>query len=221
MTDTTQDDDLETKLEDTTQTQSSSLAAEHEALVEQAVAERLKKMKANVDKAYEEREKLTKELAKAKSEAAAKERKALEDGGKHLEAAQLKIVELEEIVKSQTAQLTRLTRDAILDKHLSPLPFRNDSAKNAALREVVENLVQDDDGTWVHRSGTSLQDYIKAFAKDPDKEFFFKPKENLGSGTSGTKGTVAGQRPQSLKGLSTEELLKAAAAGQLGAFPQM
>lgn len=218
MTDETQTDDIEDK-EDKPEDKAEergSLSSEHQALLKQMVADELKTMKANVDKAYKKLEEVTRENTRLKAESQEKQRKQLEDEGKHFEAAKLKLTELEETNKILNERLTSITRDRELDKALGSLDFRNDFARETAFKTILSELVQDDDGSWVHKSGASLSDYIKAFAKDPNKDFLFKPKENSGAGTGGAKGGAAGQRPKSLAGMSTEELLKAAAAGQLG-----
>ena len=52
-----------------------------------------------------------------------------------------------------------------------------------------------------------------------DKEIFFKPKNNAGSGVDPNKASSAkGGRPASLKGLSSEELLRLAREGKLPTY---
>jgi hypothetical protein len=191
---------------------------EHEALIEQQVNERLAKMKKSVDGAYTKMDALVKENTRLKEAAQANERKKLESEGKHVEAAKLQITELAEKNSILQERLLGLTRDRELEKSLTGLEFRNDFAKQTAFDTLVRDLVQDDDGSWVHKSGSSVKDYIKTFAKDPNWDFLFKPKENTGTGTPTTKTTSTGTRPKSLAGMTTEELLAAAAAGKLGSL---
>jgi hypothetical protein len=193
-----------------------SLADEHQALLKQLVAEELKQMKANVDKAYKKAEELTRENARLKAEGQEKQRKQLEDEGKHYEAAKLKLAEYEETIKIQTEKLTSITRDRELERHLASLDFRNDFARETAFKTILPELVQDEDGSWVHKSGASVNDYLKAFAKDPNKDFLFKPKENSGAGSSSNKNSASMGRPKKLDGLTTEELLSLADSGKLG-----
>lgn len=219
MTEETQDIDTENLDGAGAEEGAGALGKEHQELVERIVAERLKDMKSNVDKAYKKAEETARENARLKAAQQDANRKQLEGEGKHLEAAKITIAEQDEQIKILTGQLTSLTRDRELEKVLSPLDFRNDFARETAFNSILSSLVQDDDGAWVHKSGASLSEYVKAFAKDPNKDFLFKPKENQGSGTGVPRGGVSGARPKSLVGMTTEELIAAAAAGKLGTLP--
>jgi hypothetical protein len=210
-----EDDDNTTNSEDLSQ-KKASLKEEHQALLKQMVADELKQMKANVDKAYKKAEETARENARLKAEAQEKQRKQLEDEGKHYEASKLKNAELEETNKILQERLTSLTRDRELEKHLGSLDFRNDFARETAFKTILPELVQDEDGSWVHKSGASINDYLKAFAKDPQKDFLFKSKENSGAGTTSNKSSATVSRPKSLSGMSTEELLALADSGKLG-----
>lgn len=213
--DNNEDNDNDTNSQDLSNKRA-SLAEEHQALLKQMVADELKQMKANVDKAYKKLEETTRENARLKAEAQEKQRKQLEDEGKHFEAAKLKLAEFEENNKILQEKLTTLTRDRELEKHLSSLDFRNDFARETTFKAILPELVQDEDGTWVHRSGASISDYLKAFAKDPNKDFLFKTKENSGAGSSSNKSSASVNRPKKLDGMSTEELLQLAESGKLG-----
>jgi hypothetical protein len=193
-----------------------SLKEEHQALLKQMVADELKQMKANVDKAYKKSEELARENARLKSEAQEKQRKQLEDEGKHYEAEKLRNAELEENNRILQERLTSLTRDRELEKHLSSLEFRNDFARETAFKTILPELVRDEDGSWVHKSGASINDYLKAFAKDPNKDFLFKSKENSGAGSNSNKSSTTVSRPKKLDGMTTEELLALAETGKLG-----
>jgi hypothetical protein len=208
-------DDNDTTQQDLSQ-RKASLADEHQALLKQLVADELKQMKGNVDKAYKKAEELARENARLKAEAQEKQRKQLEDEGKHYEAAKLKLAEMEEREKILQEKLTSITRDRELEKHLGSLEFRNDFARETAFKTILPELVQDEDGSWVHKSGASINDYLKAFAKDPNKDFLFKPKENSGAGSNSNKNSASMSRPKSLSGMTTEELLALAESGKLG-----
>lgn len=197
-----------------------SLREEHAELLERMVDEKLSVMKENLDKAYKKLEEQTKENTRLKSEAQEGKRKRLEDEGKHLEAANLRLAELEEKLRLQTETNTRLTRDREVEKALGTLDFRNEFAKETAVNIIKSELVQDsEDGTWIHKSGASLSDFIKTFVKDPNKDFLFKPKETNGAGTTPSGATTKNkQRPSSLKGMSSEELIQLAKDGKLGSF---
>jgi hypothetical protein len=195
-----------------------SLAEEHQALLKQLVADELKQMKTNVDKAYKKMDELTRENTRLKEDAQSKQRKQLEDEGKHFEAAKLTIAELQEREKILNEKLTSITRDRELDRHLASFDFRNDFARETAFKTILPELVQDEDGSWVHKSGASINDYLKAFAKDPNKDFLFKPKENSGAGSNSNKSSASTARPKKLSGLTTEELLQLADSGKLGSM---
>jgi hypothetical protein len=209
------EDDNDTNQQDLSQ-RKASLADEHQALLKQLVADELKQMKGNVDKAYKKAEELARENARLKAEAQDKQRKQLEDEGKHYEVAKLKLAELEEEKKILQDKLTSVTRDRELEKHLGSLEFRNDFARETAFKTILPELVQDEDGSWVHKSGASINDYLKAFSKDPNKDFLFKPKENSGAGSNSNKNSASMSRPKSLSGMTTEELLALAESGKLG-----
>jgi hypothetical protein len=216
LNDDKKDDDNSGDNSEDLSTKKASLKEEHQALLKQLVAEELKQMKANVDKAYKKAEEMTRENARLKAEAQEKQRKQLEDEGKHYEASKLKNAELEETNRILTDKLTTLTRDRELERHLGSLDFRNDFARETTFKTILPELVQDDDGSWVHKSGASIGDYLKAFAKDPNKDFLFKPKENSGAGSNSNKSSASAGRPKKLDGLSTEELLSLAESGKLG-----
>jgi hypothetical protein len=195
-----------------------SLAEEHQALLKQMVADELKQMKTNVDKAYKKMDELTRDNTRLKEDAQSRQRKQLEDEGKHFEAAKLTIAELQEREKILNEKLTAITRDRELERHLSSYDFRNDFARETAFKTILPELVQDEDGSWVHKSGASINDYLKAFAKDPNKDFLFKPKENSGAGSNSNKSSASTTRPKKLSGLTTEELLQLADSGKLGSM---
>jgi non-ribosomal peptide synthetase component F len=95
------------------------------------------------------------------------------------------------------------------------MTFRNDKAAEMAFREIVSNLVQTDDETWVHRSGVTVRDYCEAFSKDDEQSFLFKPKVSSGAGTQASKGTNRSDGKKSLFDMSQAEVLKLAAEGKL------
>ena len=82
-------------------------------------------------------------------------------------------------------------------------------------REIIGQLVRDESGTWVHRSGVSVKDFVKTFAEVEDNAFLFKPKINNGTGNSGAKPTNTSSDKKSLFEMSQEEVLKMAREGKL------
>jgi hypothetical protein len=188
-------------------------------LVQERVAEQLKGMKENIDKAYKARDEL---LAK-NAEYERKEREAtikrLEEEGKHKEVFEMQKAELQARLEAAEKRNTELSRDVAVRNALSVLPFRNTTASDMAYREVVAQLIQNDKGEWIHRSGISIPTFIEAFAKQDDMSFLLRPKASSGAGTSSSSSTTSqgtGQ-PKSLFKLSQAEVIKMAEEGKLPA----
>jgi hypothetical protein len=59
---------------------------------------------------------------------------------------------------------------------MTGLEFRNKKAQDLAFQEVVSQLVQNDKGDWVHKSGSTVKDFVESFAKDDSNNFLFKPR---------------------------------------------
>lgn len=98
------------------------------------------------------------------------------------------------------------------------MEFRNDKSRDMARREIVEQLIQGEEGAWVHSSGITISDFVESYAKSDDNSFLFRPKSNSGAGT----GTPAGAPPSDVSKpigeMSTQEILALAAKGKLGSF---
>jgi len=182
--------------------------------VEEQVATQLAEIKKNLDAAYKKRDEA---LAKA-AEFERKERdatiKRLEEEGKHKEVYEMKLAETSAKLEAAERRNTELSRDVAVRNALGTLPFRNPSAVAMATREVVEQLVQNDQGVWMHRSGISISDFVEAFAKTEDNAFLFKAKANSGGGTQETT-SKASNAKKSLFEMSQEEVLKLAREGKL------
>ena len=207
-------DDVES--EENRETQNS--ASETEALINKIVEERIAKAKAAIDKAYKERDEAVKKAVALEEERKAAKIAALESEGKHQEVAKMKIAELEEKLRLATEKNVQLTRDATVREALTGLDFRNEKSQQMAYRDIVDQLVQDEDtGAWVHRSGVSIKEFVSAFSKDENNSFLFRPKTNSGSGVGGINST--GQKlNKKISEMTTEEILQAAASGKLGSF---
>jgi hypothetical protein len=185
-----------------------------EKIVKARLDEQLSSIKEKLDNAYSQRDE-----AVAKAVAFEEERKklaiqSLEEEGRHKEAADLKIAELTAQLDSKTQQVVTLTRDNAVRESLKGLDFKNDTAADFAYRDVVNQLVQDENGKWVHKTGSSIKDYVDSFRKDEDKEFLFKPKQSSGTGqppSSTTNGNF--DKTKSISEMTTEEIMQAAAAG--------
>ena len=190
-------------------------------LVAQQVAENLKDIKSKLDKAYSVRDEALKkaeELEKKEREATLKK---LEEEGKHKEVFDMKLVEKDaaynELLGKYNAleqQNLQLTRDSQVRDLLRGTEFRNERAADMAFQEVIGQVVKDDKGNWVHRSGISIKDFITAFVSDDANSFLLKPKQSSGGGTT-TPGTTKSNTAKSLFEMSQEEVLKLAAEGKL------
>ena len=215
MADTTdQNNDQQNTNSNSTTDENQSSPPDIDALVAQRVEEALKPIKENLDKAYgarDEAQKKVKEFERLQQEA---ELKRLQDEGKHKEAYEMQLKERESEIETLKRRNVELTRDIEVRNALGAYPFRNDNATEMAYREVVGNLIQDEKGNWVHKSGISIRDYVKSFAEHEDNAFMLKPKANSGSGSpASAPGSTSGNK--SLFQMSQADVLKMAKEGKL------
>jgi hypothetical protein len=148
--------------------------------------------------------------------------KDLEDNGKHKEAFDIKIKEanekqttLELENKALKEQLKTQARDADVKSLLSGLKFRNPKALDMAFKEISNQLVLNDKGDWVHRSGVLLNDFVVTFAKDEANSFLFEPEVSTGAGTVKPGASNGSPTGKSLFSLPQTEVMKMAAEGRL------
>jgi hypothetical protein len=186
-------------------------------LVEERLAIELKDIKAKLDKAYGARDEAKQRIAEFEKKEREAELQRLRDEGKHKEAYELQLIEKDATLEALRKENLVLTRDISVKDVLKTLSFKSENASNMAFREIVQNLVQDENGVWVHRSGVSIKDFVKVFAADEEFSFLFKSKANSGNGTSSTTSTNAtsGSGQKSLFQLPQKEVLKMAAEGRL------
>jgi hypothetical protein len=192
---------------------------ETEELLNKLVEERLAKIKSSLDKAYQERDLAVKERVRLEEEKKQARMKSLEDEGKHKEVAEMKLAELQEKLAIAESKVTELTRDSAVRNALSGLEFRNDRSGQMAYRDIIDQLIQDPEtGSWIHKSGVSIKDYVSQYAKNEDNSFLFKPKTNTGSGAAGMGGNPKLDPNKKISEMTTEEVLQLAASGKLGSF---
>lgn len=186
-------------------------------LVEERVAEQLKEIKGKLDNAYSARDEALRKVKEAEEAKKADEIKRLQDEGKHKEALELQLAEERAARATLEKRNTELSRDVTVRTALSGLEFRNDKAADIAFKEITGQLVQNDSGVWVHKSGVSISDFVGAFAKDEEQSFLFKTKTNNGGGSSSnnSKGTNTDGKPKSLFSMSQDEVIKMAREGKL------
>jgi hypothetical protein len=186
--------------------------------VEALVEERLAKMKANMDRMASERDEALK--MKAEMEASAKEATLarLKEEGKVQEALEMELAEAKAKLEVFAKETTQLKRDGVLNDALAGMEFRNDKSRDMARREIVDQLVQNEEGAWVHSTGSNIRDYVEAYAKSEDNSFLFRVKSNSGAGTGNPAGAPSTDTTKAIGDLSTQEILALAAKGKLGNF---
>jgi hypothetical protein len=188
---------------------------ELEALINAATGTELKGLKEKLDKAYKARDEALGTVDSFKKKEREAEIKRLEDEGKHREAYDLRVQELERENNELKSNNTALSRDNVLTAALAAMPFRNDRSLEMARREIVAELVQNEQGQWVHKTGVAIKDFVKAFAEIEDNAFLFKAKQSSGSGLGTTNSNSSNTTPKKLSELSQAEVLKLAAEGKL------
>jgi hypothetical protein len=159
------------------------LSEAEKAKLEALVGKKLKKMKANLDKAYALRDEAQTEAAKLAQEKEDARIEKLKAEGKLEEAHAAEKTRLENELSTVKKQLVSLTRDRDVRDALAGFEFRNDKSRKMALREITEELVQDDTGVWKHKTGASIEAFAKTFMESDDNSFLLKPKVNKGGGT--------------------------------------
>jgi len=221
-------ENLENQVEETTEAEAEAVE-ETEATVEAEnpekapvddleaiVEERLAKMKSNMDRMAKERDDALKakaEIEKAKKDA---EIARMKEEGKMQEALEMELAEAKAKLDLYENDITSLRRDGVLNDALAHLEFRNEKSREMARREIVDNLVQNEEGAWVHTSGTSIKDFVETYSKSEDNSFLFRVKTNTGAGTSTPAGAPSTTAQKSIGELTTQEILALAAKGQLG-----
>jgi len=186
--------------------------------IEAIVEQRLAKMKANMDRMASERDEALK--LKADLEAKAKEDTIarMKEEGKLQEALEMELADARAKLASFEEQNTKLSRDNVLNQALAGIDFRNEKSRDMARREIVEQLVQNEEGAWVHSTGSDIRDYVEAYAKSEDNSFLFRVKSNSGAGTGNPAGAPSTDVAKSIGQMTTQEILALAAKGKLGNF---
>lgn len=202
-----QEDDSEEDQSSEENTDEDNSEESEEELTEEA--KKVAKLKASLDnldkklkaeaKARAEAEKKLKDAEIAKLIGEGKEKEALQA---QMEQAQAELAELRE-------ENVSLKRDSVLDKALAGVEFRNDRSRAMARREIVENLTQGEDGSWMSKEGNSIDDYVAAYAQSEDNSFLFKQKTNRGSQTQpGSTPTTGTETPTSILDIPQDQFMK-------------
>jgi hypothetical protein len=193
-----------------------------ERLVEERSALKLKDIKAKLDTSYSARDTALAEAETLKLEKKEAARKKAEAENDHKTLSEMRIAEAEEKLARAEARAkaledsnTTLARDNSLRSALSTLSFRSEKAAEMAYRDIVGDLEKDEHGTWTHKTGVSIRDYVAAFAKDESQSFLFKVKESGGGGSSKPAGKAAPSGNTPLSKMKLSEVLKGIEDGSI------
>ena len=175
----------------------------------------LKPIKAKLDTAFTVRDDALAEVKDFKEKERKADLKRLEDEGKHKEAFDLQLTEINATNAALQKQNTELTRDISVRDALRDHDFRNKNASEMAFREIVGDLVQDEHGKWVHKTGKTIGEFAEEFLERSDNSFLLKPKTSSGSGSSSSQSTDTSGNETSIFKKSQDDVLKLAAEGKL------
>ena len=198
----------ETKTEETKQPDIKQMGDEE-------VSKAIKNIKVNLDNAYKERDEAISQIEKIKEEKRQAEISSLEQQGKHAEAMQMKLNEVNQRLQQYEQKNTELSRDNAVRTQLNALNFKSEKAANMAYSDIVNSLKKDATGNWVHESGLSISETVSNYAKDENNAFLFSVKANMGTGINPAKPSTGTNPVTSIKDMSTDELLNAVAKGQI------
>ncbi len=184
-------------------------------LVDEEVSKAIKNIKVNLDNAYKERDEAVNEIAKIKEEKRQSEISSLEQQGKHSEAMQMKLSELNQRLEQYEQKNTELSRDNAVRTQLNALNFKSEKAANMAYSDIVNSLKKDATGNWVHENGLSINETVSNYAKDDNNAFLFSVKANMGTGITPAKPSTGNTPVGSIKDMSSDEMLNAISKGQI------
>jgi len=198
----------ETKVEETKQ-------PNIKQMVDEEVSKAIANIKVNLDNAYKQRDEALSEVNKIKEEKRQTEIQSLEQQGKHSEAMQMKLNEVNKRLEQYEQKNTELSRDNAVRTQLNALNFKSEKAAEMAYSDIVNSLKKDATGNWVHETGSSITETVSNYAKDDNNAFLFSVKANMGSGVSPAKPSTGTNPVGSIKDMSTDEVLDAVAKGRI------
>ena len=187
---------------------------EIQAMIKSAVADAVKDIKAKLDVAYTKRDEALQKVSEFEQKERDLEIKRLQDAGKEREAFELQLAELKANQETLQKRNLELSRDVDARQALSAFAFRSEKAAKMAFDEVISQLVQNEKGEWVHKSGVAVKDFVKTFAENEDNAFLFKQKQNSGNGSQNIPPSNNTTK-QSLFEMTQDEVLQMAAEGKL------
>jgi hypothetical protein len=183
--------------------------------VDSKIQEALKPIKTKLDSAYKERDEALRKAAEYEQKEKEANIARLQEEGKHKEAYELQLAEANAKLEAVTKRNIELARDSEIKSVLASYALRSDKARDMAYMDIASQLVQNEQGVWVHKSGADLRTFVKQFSEHDDNSFLFKPKASSGGGTTPTGTTPLDTAPKSIFAMSQEEVLKLAAEGKL------
>ena len=184
-------------------------------LVDQEVSKAISNIKSNLDNAYKERDEALSQIEKIKVEKRQAEISNLEQQGKHSEAMQMKLNEMNAKLEAYEQKNIELSRDNAVRTQLNSLNFKSEKAANMAYSDIVKSLKKDALGNWVNENGASIDETVSNYAKDDNNEFLFSVKANMGSGITPAKPSTGTTPVSSIKDMTTDEMLNAVSKGQI------
>jgi len=184
-------------------------------MVDDEVSKAIANIKVNLDNAYKQRDDALSEVNKIKEEKRQAEIAGLEQQGKHSEAMQIKLNEVNARLEQYEQKNTELSRDNAVRTQLNALNFKSEKAAEMAYSDIVNSLKKDATGNWVHETGSSINETVSNYAKDDNNAFLFSVKANMGSGISPAKPSTGTNPVGSIKDMSTDEVLDAVAKGRI------
>jgi hypothetical protein len=167
----------------------------------------LKKSLNALDKKYKEALKEKKAAEKAAREV---EIAALKKEGKELEALQKEMESTQAELELLREENVALKRDQVLDSVLNGREFKSERSRRLARKDIVDQLVKNEDGSWSSKDGKSIEDYASEYFEDEEnRTLFLKAKVNTGASTGKEKGEmVSSDKVSSIFDIPQEQLIK-------------
>jgi hypothetical protein len=109
-------------------------------MVDDEVSKAISNIKVNLDNAYKERDEALGQIEKIKVEKRQAEISSLEQQGKHSEAMQIKLNEVNAKLEAYEQKNTELSRDNAVRTQLNALNFKSEKAANMAYSDIVKSL---------------------------------------------------------------------------------
>lgn len=188
---------------------------EMQAKIDALADEKLKDIKAKLDKVHKDLADTRTENAKLLAKEREAELKALEEAGKFKEAAEMRIADAEARAKAADARVVELTRDGAIKTELMGHDFKNAVARDVAFAEIAKQLVQDEKGDWKTRKGETIAEAVEAMVKDENYAFLIKTKTSTGGGTGTVIPKTSDNTKTSLFDRPVNEVLEMARTGKL------